>query len=102
MLDRDIPDHIVLILMGILVILAPAVILGLTLEFLVLTGDLVLGRVTLVELLELYLIDLVAVSVVAYLVYRLGQRLVHHGSAVTDPARDEDADGDDGEDSRER
>jgi len=38
---------------------------------LVLTGDLLLGRLTLLEFLELYIIDLVLFAVAGYGVYRL-------------------------------
>ena len=61
---------------GLLVVLAPALVLALIVGFLVLTGDLVLGRITPLEFLELYIIDLVLVVGVGYSVYRLTLWLV--------------------------
>jgi hypothetical protein len=54
----------------VLVLLAPALIVGPTLVLLVIMGDLVSGRVTLVEFLELYLLDLVLFVLFAYGLYR--------------------------------
>jgi hypothetical protein len=74
----DIPDRVVLLLIGLLVLLSPVLILALTLAFLAFTGDLLLGRVTPLELLELYVIELASVVVIAYGLYRLVRLLVVH------------------------
>jgi hypothetical protein len=76
MFPDDSQDRIVFLVLGLLVLLAPVVLLVLTLGFLVITGDLVLGRVTPVQFLELYLIDLTVLLVVGYGVYRLTLWLV--------------------------
>lgn len=68
----------VVLLIGLLVLLAPALILVLALAFLAFTGDLLLGRVTPLELLELYVIELVSVAVLAYGLYRLVRVLIVH------------------------
>lgn len=72
----DSRDRLVLIAIGLLVLLAPALILVVTLGTLVLLGDLAFGQLTPVEFLELYLIDLVLFFVLAYGVYRLTLWLV--------------------------
>lgn len=61
---------------GFIVFLAPLVILIFTLTFLAYTGDLVRGRVTVLELLELYIFELVLFATFAYALYRLTLRLV--------------------------
>lgn len=72
------PERIEILLIGILVLLSPALILLITIEFLVFTGDLILSDVTLLELLELYIIDLMILAGVAYGLYRLVKALVIH------------------------
>lgn len=67
----DSRDRLVLIGMGFLGLLGPALILVVTLGALVFFGDLALGRITPVEFLELYLIELVLFAAVAYGIYRL-------------------------------
>lgn len=76
MLPDDPQDRVAFLVLGLLVLLAPIVLLVLTLGFLVITGDLVLGRVTPLEFLELYVIDLTVLLVVGYGVYRLTLWLV--------------------------
>lgn len=71
-------NRIVLLVLGLLVLLAPIVLLVLTLGFLVITGDLILGRVTPLQFLELYIIDLLVLVAVGYGVYRLTIWLVAH------------------------
>lgn len=61
---------------GTLVILGPALILVITLQFLVVFGD--LGEVTTIEFLELYLIDLFVFVGLSYGIYRLVVWLVEH------------------------
>lgn len=69
-------DQFVVLAIGLLVLLAPALIIVLMISFLSITGDLVLGRLSLLEFLELYLIEFVAFSLIAYGLYRLTLRLV--------------------------
>jgi hypothetical protein len=71
-------NRIVLLTLGLLLLLAPVVLLGMTLGFLALTGDLVLGRLTLVEFVELYVIELVVLGASGYAAYRLALWLVAH------------------------
>lgn len=71
-----IPDRIVVLVILLLVVLAPILIIILTLAFLVLIGDLLLGQLTPLELLELYIIDLVLFAGFAYGLYRLTLTLV--------------------------
>jgi hypothetical protein len=59
------------IALGLAVLFVPALIIVATLEFLFLTGNLVLDELTPLELVELYLIDLVLFAGGAYLLYRL-------------------------------
>lgn len=61
----DSRDYLVLLVIGLLVVLGPVVVLALTLGALVLFGDLALGRITPVEFLELYVLDLVVLVVLA-------------------------------------
>ncbi|MDT3434566.1 hypothetical protein [Haloarcula sp. 1CSR25-25] len=63
--------RIALLVIGLVVLFAPALFVVATLEFLILSGDLALSEITLVEFLELYLIDLVLFVVLGYGVYRL-------------------------------
>jgi|SRR6056297_1089447 len=72
----DIPNRILLLAIGVLVVVAPVAILLITLGFLVLAEDLVLGRITLIEFLELYLLDLGLFVAFAYGLYRLTLALV--------------------------
>ncbi|WP_338741551.1 hypothetical protein [Haloplanus salilacus] len=78
MISLDSQNRIILLVLGLLVLLAPVVLLVLTLGFLVITGDLILGRVTPLEFLELYVIDLAVLLAVGYGVYRLTLWLVAH------------------------
>lgn len=71
-------DRLVLLATGLLVLLGPVLILVLTLGALVFFGDLALGQVTPVELLELYVIELVLFIGFAYGIYRLTLYLVVH------------------------
>lgn len=94
MLSNSSQNRIVFLTLGLLVLLAPVVLLVLTLGFLVITGDLVLGRVTPLEFLELYIIDLVVLVAVGYGVYRLTIWLVAHRLPASLDELDEDV-GDD-------
>jgi hypothetical protein len=78
MLSPDSRDRLFLLIVGLFVLLAPVLIIVLTLGALVLFADLALGRITPVELLELYILDLVLFVVLAYGVYRLTLWMVEH------------------------
>lgn len=60
-----------LLLIGIIVLFAPALFLVVTLEALVLLGDIEFADLTTIELLELYLLDMVLLVGFAYAVYRV-------------------------------
>lgn len=74
----DIPDRVVLLLVGVSVIFLPVILLGLTLGFLVFVGDLVPGRLSLLELFELYILELLVLGGFAYGLYRSVRVLVVH------------------------
>ena len=91
----DSRDRLVVLAIALLVILAPALVLALTVGFLVFTGDLVLGRVTPLEFLELYIIDLILIAGVGYAVYRLTLWLVENRLPESlDVLKEDAADGD--------
>jgi hypothetical protein len=95
----DSRDRVVALAYGVLILLSPAVILVLTLGFLTFTGDLVLGRVTPLEFLELYIIELVVLAGFGYGLYRLTLRVAQRRLPVVLDALDvdevpEDQDGD--------
>lgn len=64
-------NNLTILLIGLFLLFAPALFLVATLEFLILSGDLVLNEVSPLELLELYLIDLVLFAGVGYGIYRI-------------------------------
>lgn len=72
----DPPDRSVALAIGLLVLLAPVMILVLTLSALILMGDLVLSGLTPVEFLELYFIDFALFAAFAYGLYLLMVRMV--------------------------
>lgn len=98
----DLPDRVVIILIGLLVILTPAVFLTITIGFLLVTDDLAAGRITLLELLELYIIDLAIMAVVAYGLYRLTHMMVVHRLPDSLEARDRKRSEDTGSEESER
>jgi len=63
--------RIALLVIGLVILFAPALFLVATLEFLILSGDLALSEISLLEFVELYLIDLVLFVLLGYGVYRL-------------------------------
>jgi len=63
--------RVVMLAYGVLLLLAPVVVLSVTLGFLVLSGDLLLGRLSPLEFLELYLIELLVFLTFGYGLYRL-------------------------------
>ena len=78
MFSPDSRDRLVLLVAGLLVLLGPAVVLVFTLGALALFGELALGRLTTVEFLELYLLDLALFLGFGYGIYRLTLWLVEH------------------------
>ena len=64
-------DRLVLLVTGLLLVLGPAVILVLTLGALALFGAVVFNQITLVEFLELYLLELALFIGLSYGIYRL-------------------------------
>lgn len=71
MIDPGRRDWLTLVLIGLAILLMPAVFLLLTLEALILFGDIELADLTLVQLVELYLLDLAVLLAFAYAVYRV-------------------------------
>lgn len=86
----EMPDRVVLLLVGVSVIFLPVILLGLTLGFLVFVGDLVPARLSLLELLELYVLELLVLGGFAYGLYRLVQILVVHKLPESLDALEED------------
>lgn len=82
MIPPESRDRLVLLGIGLLVLLGPVLILVLTLGALVFFGDLVLGRLTPVEFLELYIIELLLFAGFGYGIYRLTLWLVVHKTPV--------------------
>lgn len=85
----DIPDKYVVMAIGLIVLLAPVVIVTITFAVLVFTGTLILKGVPLLVALELYLIDLVLFAAFAYGLYRLTRILVEHQLPASLDALDE-------------
>ncbi|WP_211226033.1 hypothetical protein [Haloplanus natans] len=83
-----------LVVVGVLLLLVPALILVATLGFLLVAEGLVLGELSLLELLELYVIELLLIAAIAYALYRLlGRSIRRVVLAPTDAGRaDDDAD----------
>lgn len=71
-------SRLVLLAYGVLLILAPVVMLAATLGFLVVSGNLVLGRVTPLEFIELYVIELLIFATFGYGLYRLTIWVAEH------------------------
>ncbi|AAV45100.1 hypothetical protein BDK61_3174 [Haloarcula quadrata] len=63
--------RVALLVIGLVVLFAPALFVLATLEFLILSGNLALNEISLLEFVELYLIDLVLFVLLGYGVYRL-------------------------------
>ena len=71
MVSSDSWNRITVLLVGLLVLFAPALFVIITLEFLILTGEVALTEISLLEFLELYIIDLILLAGFGYGVYRL-------------------------------
>lgn len=78
MASSDATNRVIIFAIGLLVLLGPVVILGITLAFLVVSEDFLLGQLTPLEFLELYTIDLIPFAVFAYGLYRLTLLLVEN------------------------
>lgn len=102
MLSDDSRNRLVLLSYGLLIVLAPVVFLFLTLGFLTFTGDLVLSQLTLLEFVELYIIELVVVVAFGYGIYRLTLWVAESRLPVLLDAldADDDTDNDDTADDR--
>lgn len=75
---EDVPDRTLVLIIGLLVLLAPATLLVLTLAFFSFTGDVLVQELTLLEIVELYLLDLVVLVGFSYGLYRVVKLLVVH------------------------
>lgn len=69
--SSDARHRLVLVATALLVILGPVLIIFATLSMLSLFGDLVFSRVSFVEFLELYIVDLILFGGFAFLLYQL-------------------------------
>lgn len=101
MLLEDVPDRVVVIAIGLLVLVAPVVLLAMTVGLLAYTGDLVLEGVTMLVFIELYLIEIVVFAVFTYLLYRLTKVLVVHQLPASLSALEQERTDDEGGDTRE-
>lgn len=93
MSESDAVNRLVVLAIGILVLLTPALLLATVFWFLTFTGDLVLREVTLLEFVELYLIELVLIAAVTYSLYRLVLWLAEHKLPDALDTLDEDVGG---------
>ncbi|MFA1611569.1 hypothetical protein [Halobellus rubicundus] len=76
MKSTDSRERLPLIAIGFLVLFGPAVILVITLEILILFGDLELSQITPVKFIELYIVDLILFTGLGYGIYRSSLWLV--------------------------
>jgi hypothetical protein len=99
----DVPDRFVLMAIGLLLLLAPVVLIVTTFGLLVYTGDLILDGVTPLVFVELYLLEIGVLAAFAYALYRLMTVLVLHRLPVSSGAsgRDDTDDSTDPADTRE-
>ncbi|WP_201741546.1 hypothetical protein [Salinigranum halophilum] len=74
MARTNLRERLPLILVGLLIVLMPALVLVATLEVLFLFGDVDLADLSLLELAELYLVEVVLLTLFAAVVYRLTLR----------------------------
>lgn len=87
-----VPDRLVVLFIGVSVLFFPIILLTLTLGFLVFVGDLSFARLSPLELLELYVLELAASAAFAYGLYRLTRRFVTHTlPASLDAVREADS-----------
>jgi len=74
----DLPDRTLVAIIGLLVLLVPVCLLVLTLAFLSFTGNALEQELTLLEIAELYLLELLVLAVFSYGLYRIVKALVVH------------------------
>jgi len=74
----DLPDRTLVAIIGLLVLLVPVCLLVLTVTFLSFTGNALEQELTLLEIVELYLLEVVVLAVFSYGLYRLVEILVVH------------------------
>jgi hypothetical protein len=77
--DDSRPDRLWLLVTGLLVITVPALTLIVAYVVLTVTRSVAVGRITLVEAVELYLIEAAAFALFSYLLYRLTLYTVRTG-----------------------
>lgn len=70
--------RVIYLLIGLLFLLAPALVVLATLEALILLGDIEFADLTFVELVELYLLDLLVLGLLAVIAYRLMGYAIGH------------------------
>jgi hypothetical protein len=75
-MDEDSLHRFTIIAIGLLIIFTPVAILAITVGFFFLTEDLRVGDVTLLEFLEVYILDLAVFALAAYVIYRLALKLI--------------------------
>lgn len=76
------PDRLWLLVTGLLVIAMPALTLVVAYVALTVTRSVVVGRITLVDAVELYLVEAAAFAAFSYLLYRLTLYTVRTGDRV--------------------
>jgi TRAP-type mannitol/chloroaromatic compound transport system permease small subunit len=86
--------RIKLVVVGVLLLLVPALILVATLGFLLVAEGLVIGELSLLELLELYVIELLLIAAIAYALYRLLGRSIRRVVLGAERGEDDDTDAD--------
>lgn len=98
---EDIPDNFVVVAIGLLVLLVPVVLIGMTVGLLVYTGDIILDGITPLVFLELYLIEIVVFAAFTYALYRLTKVLVVHQLPASMSALEQERGDDEAVDRRE-
>lgn len=83
MVPEDLPDELVVIAIGLVVLLAPAVLIALTVGLLVYTGDLILDGVAPIVFFELYFLEIAVFAAFTYVLYWLTKALVVHQLPVS-------------------
>lgn len=95
MRPEDDTNRIEIILIGLLLVIAPVVILWFTIGFLRLAGGLLLTELSLLELVELYVLELILFTAGTYLLFRLRRYAVAERlPKAIDESDDHQSDGD--------
>jgi len=76
MMQGDRRRKLAMLLIGLFFLFAPLLILVATLEALILFGEVDFADLSLVELVELYVLDLVLLGLFAFVVYRLARHFL--------------------------